>query len=152
VCNVNGHIVAALLHTDHRGCHVQEYSRESSSKYAWFIDDVLTSRSVRPYSGVVELTDTTAYPIFVTDHNGTTLPMPMPSNQTARRSKWTAIDQFETGLPFELDQKPCDSRHDLPFLITTAQSVGHQVDAGKPSRLVTFHPSSRTPQRPIRPR
>jgi hypothetical protein len=35
-----------------------------------WIDDVLTSRSVRPYSGVVELTDTTAYPIFVTDHNG----------------------------------------------------------------------------------
>ena len=43
--------------------------KSPSGKVIW-IDDILTSPKVKPYAAGIMLTDSTAFPIFASDHNG----------------------------------------------------------------------------------
>jgi len=63
------HLRAKLSTITRQTCNTFNGWKITKRESKW-IDDVLTSPKVKPYAAAIMLTDSTAFPIFASDHNG----------------------------------------------------------------------------------
>ena len=63
------HLRAKLSTITRKTCNSFNGWKITKRESKW-IDDVLTSRTVKPYAAAIMFTDSTTFPIFASDHNG----------------------------------------------------------------------------------